>query len=199
MVGKSTGYLGDPYKSVGLTEIAFLPGFPDRILNYYESRPDNRTKTALYLAAKYNVEKLKGAIDTSYRYFRDDWDIDSHTISFTWLQRVGEHVIIEPFFRYYRQSEADFYVTTLDGTGINPDNIFPSGIPTGTGPFYSADYRLSKLETTTLGLKVVVFLADRFTFDVALEQYNMNGLDDITAPEAYPTATIYTLGFRYDF
>ena len=70
----------------------------------------------------------------------DDRDIDSHTVDLRFRWPVGGNSYFEPHVRYYTQSHADFYRTSLDGT-----------LPVPT--FASADYRLGEFDAITLGLK----------------------------------------------
>lgn len=187
--GTASGYLSDPYKIVRKnTELLpgiFLP------LTFGENRPDQRDKWIAYAAINHTVEKLKGAVETSYRLYHDTFGITSHTLAATWLQRLGDQVILAPSLRYYQQSAADFYRVSLDGTTINPGSR-----PNPAGPFFSADYRLSRFNSWTYGLKLVWTPKPSFQADVAWESYRMEGRDGITSKSAYPTAGIFTVGFR---
>ena len=66
-------------------------------------------------------------------------------------------------------------------------------------PFYSADYRLSELETWTLGLSVSWRLTRRCSVEAAYKHYLMRGLGGITAASNYPEAEIWTAGLRLEF
>jgi len=79
---------------------------------------------------------------------------------------------------------------------LNGSDITPTQIPSASGPFYSSDYRLSKLETTSLGMKLVWTPIDRLQLDVAYERYSMRGLDGGTSSYAYPRANVITLGIQ---
>ena len=151
-------------------------------------------KVVLYTSFQKYFEKLRAGLDTSYRFYADDWDIQSHTFKLAWRQRIGENWVLAPFARYYRQSAAEFYRLTLDGTGIDPHSAFDSA----DGPHYSADYRLSKMETTTIGIKANWFIGKDWKIDLAYEVYNMEGLDN-TPAAAYLTAKTYTIGISHEF
>ena len=99
-----------------------------------------------------------------------------------------------PSLRAYRQSAADFYFVTLTGTGIVP--IVP---PTGRAPYYSADYRLSALDTLDYGLKAIWTVTSRWQIDAAYDRYAMHGRDGITSGHAYPQATYATFGLKFAF
>ena len=140
--GESDGFLSDPYKSIlQNTELApglFLP------LTYQENRPDNRSKDILYLNTKHHFESLRGTLDVGLRFFTDSWGVDSQTLDFEWYQSFGEKFRFVPKIRYYRQSSADFYITNLSNA-----NFTPLDEPIGLSPHYSADYRLTDLDTVT--------------------------------------------------
>jgi len=134
--GKDSGYLTDPYKILSVVDgVSGNLRASDPYL--YEHRPDSRTRHALYWSTVHQFEKdvLRG----SYRYYWDDWGIKSHTIDLKYRMDLGEKSFLQPHVRYYVQDEADFYHY----------NLIDGAIP----QFASADYRLGKLTTTTLGLK----------------------------------------------
>ena len=49
------------------------------------------------------------ALHVDYRFFHDDWGIDSHTLDLSWYQPLGDGWMVVPGLRYYTQSAADFY------------------------------------------------------------------------------------------
>jgi hypothetical protein len=181
--GYANGYLADPYK-----------GF---VFDYYpggllpEKRPDFRSRQVGYLGYTQYITPLNASTELSYRISHDSFGILSHTLSAEWFQKIGRHVIISPSFRYYTQSAADFYMLHFPGD--------PTLDPTGVPPAYSSDYRLSKLDTFTYGIKAIVKLGDRWTLDAAYHRYEMIGRDNITSPSAYPKANIFTLGIGVKF
>lgn len=191
--GRASGFLQDQYKLVQKrTEI-----FPGVFLNLTpnENRPDYREKWVGFLGLNRTFSELRGALDASYRYYHDTFGTDAHTIDLAWFQRVGEHVILRPSFRFYDQSAAFFYIYDLDATSIRP----VAGAPRPQGPFYSSDFRLSALRTYTYGLKLIWNVNDRVSLDAAIEQYNMRGRDGVTPARAYPDARILTYGVEFSW
>jgi hypothetical protein len=189
--GRATGFMADPYKLVQKnTEVfpgVFLP------LTFAENRPSERNKGILFLGLNRSFPEVRGALDASYRYYRDTYDTDAHTLDLTWFQRVGEKIVLRPWLRYYQQTAAEFYRYKFDGTSIVPQ----AGPPRSAGPFYSSDFRLSALRTITYGFKVVWNVTDAVAVDAALEQYDMHGRDGITPKSAYVQARIVTAGVKY--
>ena len=191
--GRMTGFLADPYKLVQKnTEI--FPGV-SLPLTFGENRPHERNKGILFVRLNRSFPSLRGAVDSSYRYYRDTNGTDAHTLDLSWFQRVGEKVMLRPSLRLYDQSAAEFYQYNLDATKLTPF----SGPPRTGGPFYSSDFRLSALRTVNYGLKVIWNVTDSVAFDAALEQYDMHGRDGVTPASAYCTARIVTLGVKYSW
>ncbi|KPJ92975.1 MAG: hypothetical protein AMJ55_08920 [Gammaproteobacteria bacterium SG8_15] len=152
--GNESGYLTDPYKI--LTLVDGTTGDPVANPYVYEKRPDDRTRHALY--AQWNHQFTQDVLRMSYRYFTDDWGIDSHTVDMRYRYELGGKHFLEPHFRYYTQTAADFYHTSL----IN-GQIYD---------YASADYRLADLVTTTFGIKYGYAISDQSEFGIRLEQMN---------------------------
>lgn len=150
--GNEDGYLSDPYKILSVVDgttgdLAATPYL-------YEKRPGDRTRHSIY--AQWNHQFTKDVFRMSYRYFTDDWDIDSNTVDMRYRYEMGGKHFLEPHFRYYTQSAANFYHTSLiDGQTYN---------------YASADYRLADLTTTTIGLKYGYEISDTSEFGIRLEQ-----------------------------
>ena len=195
--GTSRGYMSDPYKIVSTTMLDIDPGF------YYtvpENRPMKKDKVSVFLSANHNVEKLHGALDASYRFYHDTFGINSHTLSLLWIQKIGENLILTPSIRLYRQSAADFYYPDLDAAGI-VTSYDPVLGETGTGkaPFYSSDYRLSKMQTIDVGMKLTWKIKSWVSADVAYDRYTSRALDNITAPDAFSKAHTFTFGLKFTY
>ena len=194
--GFSRGYLGDPYKSISRRETLEIPGFPSfsQAIPYFENRPDERLRLAFRLGLLRYVELLEGSLNTSYRLFQDDAGLLAHTLSLEWNQKLGDHFVLSPYYRFYRQSEADYYFVNLDDANFQPNDD-----RTGRPPYYSSDYRLSGLDAHTCGLKLVYRPTVWLSLDLAYERYFMAGNDAVTPSAAYPTANVLNLGFSARF
>ncbi|MBL9202587.1 MAG: DUF3570 domain-containing protein [Opitutaceae bacterium] len=191
--GRQTGYLSDPYKLVEKsTEVftgIFLP------LTFPENRPNEREKWTTLLALNRFFPEAHGALDASYRLYRDSFGIIAHTTDLAWLQRLGDRLILRPGLRFHDQTAADFYRYRFDGTAITP---LP-GRPRPGGPFYSSDWRLSAMRTLNLGAKLIWNATDALQIDAAWERYEMRGRDGVTPQSAYCRATIVTLGAKFSW
>jgi len=192
--GTARGYMSDPYKIVSTHLLDLDPG------TYYtppENRPREKDKTVLFLGLNRNFEQAHGALDLSYRYYRDSFGIRSSTLSARWIQDLGSHFTVEPSLRYYAQGAADFYYYDLDQAGVIT-TFEPVRGETGTGraPFYSSDYRLSRMSTLSVGLQVTWKIRPWIALDAAYDRYTSRGSDGVTPQAAYSKANTFTVGLR---
>jgi hypothetical protein len=193
--GQSRGFESDPYKIVSTTKLDLDPG------TYYtppENRPTHKNKVSIFLGLNHNLDALRAAIDASYRFYNDTYGISSSTLTLIWLQKVGENISLQPSIRYMEQSAADFYYPNLDKAGVIT-TYEPILGETGTGraPFYSSDYRLSHMRTTDYGFKVVWTAKPWLAVDVALNRYEMHGLDGVTPQILFCKANTITFGVKF--
>jgi hypothetical protein len=189
-LGHASGYLPEPHKVVS-KEIEVFQGV---FLNeeFGENSPNERSKETLFASINRAFPRLHGALEASYRLYGDSYGIVANTVGLTWSQHLGSHVIVEPDVRIYDQSAARFYYYDLNDTPIIPVHI-----PTGTGPYYSSDFRLSSFADTSVGLTVTWKPREWMQMDVAYEDYAMHGRDGVTPASAYPHAGISTAGVRF--
>jgi len=162
-VTRHQGYLTDPYK---LRDV----------------RPDERTEWALALRYRRYFDNRNAALHLDYRYYDDDWGIDSHTVYSAWYQSVGASFKIVPNVRYYSQSEADFY--------LQADNF---ALPATTAQ--SSDFRLSGYDAWSFGLKGI-YSASQWDLTLSVDQYRADGGDDHPALLEF-TLTSFGLTFRF--
>lgn len=193
--GQENGYLGDPYKVVQQS-VAPFPDFPDITIpiTLRENRPSSREKWTFFTELIRDLEKMNASLQTSYRFFSDDADIDSHTFAIEWFQKLSDNFVLKPHYRYYRQSAADFYFYNL-----NTMNIEIIRVDEGQMPFFSSDHRLSQMKTEAYGLKLIWFINDEWELNLKVDRYEMSGLDGVTHPSAYSDADTLTLGGRWWF
>ena len=179
--GSESGYLTDPYRQIDFTFGGFA--FP-------EIRPRHRSKEVFQAGLTHYFDAVSGSAELSYRFYHDSYGIDAHTAALTWHQKLGRHLIVEPAFRYYQQSSADFY-------RVGVANLFP-GFPLGENPqFYSADYRLSRMFTLDYGAQATVIVTDWLRLVAGYHRYEMHGLDNQTPAFMYPKANIVTVGVQF--
>jgi len=189
-LGYAHGYLNDPYRAVVFDE-SNLDVDNRVVLNNGEQRPSHRSSQALLLSLTQAVTSLDASVEGSYRFYHDSYDIYAHTMQVAWFQKIGKSLFVSPSARYYHQSAADFYGIQFPGDPINDPDAMPS--------FYSADYRLSKLEAFTLGLDSTIKLGEHCDLRLGYQRYWMHGLDHETDQSTYPKANIFTVGLMFRF
>ncbi len=129
-----SGYLTDPFKVVSQVDTGGLA-----TQHLYEHRPDKRQKHSFYWQTKHHYDG-DSVSDFSVRYMTDDWEIDSVTLDYKHFFQLGSHGYLEPQFRWYQQSAAEFYTPYLMDNDPLPE-------------FASADIRLGEFSAYTIGLK----------------------------------------------
>ena len=207
------GYLADPYKGVNFFINYLDPSFnPSPLGLKAEKRPDERFDQIANVSLSRFFKPLNASMEAVYRFYHNDYGIFSHTASLTWFQKIGSSVVVSPMFRFYNQTAADFYTVRVVGdpafpNGFDFDAFFANlGInipPIGKAPphpaLYSADYRLSQMNTYTLGVGLTWRIKDRVSLDAAYKRYMQQGLDSATSNRAYADANVWTLGLRVWF
>lgn len=168
-VSNDDGFLTNPYLNV----VRNYNGVTADVVQ--EKRPDKRTGYGA--AFKYaNALNDSLSLHLGYRFYQDDWDINSHTIdsdiyiqaSSKWLFKLG--------LRAYTQSKADFY-----GEG---KDFFTNET------YASSDERLSDFTALTYKSSVNYKVSDDLTFNLGANFYDQStGL----------SATYFVTGITYNF
>ena len=140
-----------------------------------ENRPNKRTAYGANL--KYITmfgENL--SFKVNYRFYTDDWDVTSHTIDHDIYYTLNKKITLGAGFRYYTQSEANFYNKNKD--------FFTNEI------YASSDERLSKFDAITYKASVDFKQNDKVSYNLGGQFYSQStGLD----------ASMITGGMKYKF
>jgi len=142
------GYLDDPYKRAWITSI---PNF------VRDSRPDGRQAWAFNAKLRHHVANANAAVHVDYRFFRDDWEIEAHTLEVAWHQVLADSWRVSPALRWYSQSQAFFYAPFYE-------NARSDG-------FASSDYRLSPFGAISARVDVIKTLGDALSLGGGVEFY----------------------------
>lgn len=135
------GYLTEPYKVISV--VSPFNGLP--IYTLTDNRPASRTRSSALLSSVYHLSN--DILYTSYRYYTDTWDVRSNTFDLKYRHDLSEGWYFEPHARFYRQTAASFYTIGLS-TILRPPE------------YATADYRLGRLKTLTLGTTVGFHIGD---------------------------------------
>lgn len=137
-----------------------------------EQLPDTRFKIPIGLRFNYYINEIV-SLRTYYRYYYDDWGINSHTASLEIPIKISQKFTIYPNYRYYQQTEADYFA--------------PFNQHISTDKFYTSDYDLSEFDSHQygIGIKYTDLLANSKLFGFGLKTVDLryssytrsNGLD----------------------
>lgn len=176
-VTRHEGFLSDPYK------LAVVDGSAVQ-----DVRPIERTLASWTTRYRYRFVKLRASTHADYRYFRDQWEVNAHSLSLAWYQDVGERWQFSPSLRYYSQSQAYFYApfySTARADGLR-----------------SSDYRLSPYGALTYGLGAR-YRVGEFELSLNAERYQSSGslaLGDVVVENpGLVDFSIASLGLGYKF
>ncbi|UII28337.1 DUF3570 domain-containing protein [Fulvivirga maritima] len=129
-----SGLLSTPFHRVYFNDGINNPQLKDRAV---ETLPDSRSKFPVGLRVNYYLSDLI-ILRGYYRYYHDDFDIDAHTMNLEVPVKVAQFFTVYPFFRYHTQTASKYFA--------------PYGVHERSEEFYSSDYDLSALSSTSLGL-----------------------------------------------
>jgi len=124
------GYLSNPYRSARLLGASL----PER---YPETRDSRALAFRLIKGFGTDDRALGRSIRGDYRYFRDTWDIEAHTLGLTFQRYFSDRWIGALRYRYYQQNAASFY----------SDNFAQEMT------FMARDKELSSFQSHSLGVK----------------------------------------------
>ncbi|MDZ7652016.1 MAG: DUF3570 domain-containing protein [Burkholderiaceae bacterium] len=173
---RGRGYFSDQYK-------------------FNDTRPRERDQTALLLRWNHHFAGVNGTLRSSWRSYRDSFDVKAGTLGLEWAQPVAR-VLVTPSLRYHTQSAARFYVDPVPGDDFPP-------LASQDPPYYSADHRLSAFGAYTAGLKVAVPFGKSWLFDAKVDYYEQRGewrIGGEGSPGLAPfKAQFYQVGLYYRY
>ncbi len=104
-----------------------------------EHLPSSRFKTAVGGRLNYYLNETF-VFRSYYRYYTDDWGIQSHTASLEIPIKLNDKFTVYPSYRYYTQTAADYFA--------------PYEKHTSSEEFYTSDYDLSEFNANQFGMGV---------------------------------------------
>jgi hypothetical protein len=165
----------DNYTSKSNTDVFQLADDIERL-------PHTRLKVPFGARFNYFInEKL--TLRTYYRYYSDDWGINSHTASIELPFKISDNFTLYPSYRFYTQTAAKYFAAYEQHLS--------------TEKFYTSDYDLSKYNASQIGFGITytdIFTERKIwklglkTVDLKYSNYKRNtGL----------RAGIVSLGFKF--
>lgn len=198
--GMSSGYHNDYFKVISvvnpdgtLTSAPWAASGTDNLPYLFEQRPDSRSKDIIFLRGVHHL--TEDVIHLSYRYFTDDWGINSNTLDFRYQYQLTPRQYLAPHIRYYTQTKADFYVHDLvQGTDVDASGNVNL-------QHASSDYRVGAFDSTTLGLSygLQVTKNSQFTVRGELMQQKIDNSEVPRPGEDIPDLSAIILQAGYSF
>lgn len=167
------GYLANPYR-----QFRYLVG--NGYLWSPEIFPEARASDTVTLRTRYHLPNHRAAVYGSYRYYRDGWEIKSHTLEIGYNHTLPSGWLFDVHVRNYRQSAAHFYSDLFPR--IDYQNYMTrdkqlsefTSLTIGAGVSYELPWRNRWIDRSSLNL-----YWDRIKFD--FDNYLDASVDGITA------------------
>ena len=163
------GLLSDPYK-------------------LRDTRPSKKKEWTLSFKYRQYFESRNAALHADYRLYNDDYGVTSHTAGIAWKKSLGDKLKISPRFRYYSQSEADFYA-------------FGDDYSLAKTEAQSSDHRLSGFGSTTRGVQISYELG-KWSMKMSFDRYSStNSLGHAASEKEHPALldfTLWSVGFNLE-
>ena len=133
------GLLSTPYQRVYFGDVAdsFIDNF--QLADAIERLPDSRFKVAFGGRLNWYLNETF-IVRTFYRYYFDEWGINSHTASIEVPVKITDKFTIYPSYRFYNQTAANYF-RPYEGA-------------LSTDKFYTSDYDLSEYSANQFGFGV---------------------------------------------
>jgi len=179
---KQDGLLSTPFQRVYFADIAdsFIQEF--QLADAIEQLPDSRFKVSGGGRLNWYINESV-VLRSYYRYYFDDWGINSHTASVEVPIKLTDKFTVYPSYRFYQQSAADYFYRYEEAFS--------------TDTFYTSDYDLSKYSANQFGMGVSytdIFTKMHFwklglkSIDVKFYKYDRNSTF---------SSSIVTAGFKF--
>ena len=107
-----------------------------RLADDVERLPSSRLKIPVGGRFHWYLNDL-ATLRTFYRYYFDNWGVDSQTASVELPLKLSSNWVFTPSFRWYEQSQADYFA--------------PYGVHLSTERYYTSDYDLSGFTSKQIG------------------------------------------------
>ena len=110
-----------------------------------EHHPDHRERRDAFLKLNQYLRN-RSSIKLNYRFYNDDWGVDSHEVGTKLSQYITHGVFTSYQYRWYTQTPADFYRDEYATTS-------------GIGGYLSGDYRMADLSSHLFGVALDIDLS----------------------------------------
>ncbi|MGL2985997.1 DUF3570 domain-containing protein [Flavobacterium sp. RSSA_27] len=176
------GLLSTPYQRVYFKDVAasFINNF--QLANDIERLPDSRFKLPIGARLHYYINE-RFVLRTYYRFYSDNWGIQSHTASIELPIKLTDRFTVFPMYRYYTQTASDYFA--------------PINTHLSTDQYYTSDYDLSAFDANQYGFGVnytdIFTKANIWKFGLKNIDFRYNHYDRSDGLKA----DIASLGFKF--
>jgi len=176
------GLLSTPYQRVYFKDVSasFINNF--QLANDIERLPDSRFKLPIGARLHYYINE-RFVLRTYYRFYSDNWGIQSHTASIELPIKLTDRFTVFPMYRYYTQTASDYFAPI--NTHLSSDR------------YYTSDYDLSAFDANQYGFGVnytdIFTGAKIWKFGLKNIDFRYNHYDRSDGLKAY----IVSLGFKF--
>ena len=134
-----SGLLSTPFHRIYFKDFedSFIENF--QLADDIERLPNARFKIAAGGRLNYYINEFL-VLRTYYRYYTDDWGINSHTASIELPIKIGDKFTLYPSYRFYNQTSVDYFA--------------PYEQHLSTSEFYTSDYDLSEYAANQFGFGI---------------------------------------------
>ncbi len=147
-----------------------------------ERLPDSRFKLPIGARLNYYINE-RFVLRTYYRYYSDNWDIQSHTANIELPIKVSDRFTFFPLYRFYTQIQSKYFA--------------PYETHLSTDKFYTSDPDLATFDSNQFGFGVNY--TDIFT-DAKIWKFGLKNIDfrfNHYQRSDNLTANIATIGFKF--
>ncbi|MEZ6017718.1 MAG: DUF3570 domain-containing protein [Planctomycetota bacterium] len=157
-LSSQSGFLETAYNAVVLEDPGLAPN-PNlfnnaRGVEVSEAVPNDRLRTAVYGGVKQSLGPGR-AVELRGRVYSDDWGIAAYDVEPRYYQALGDKHLLRFRYRYYTQSEADFYQDTfLQADGTPVDRTQDADLGDFTAQSFGVKWIYTPRETSRWGVGV---------------------------------------------
>jgi hypothetical protein len=191
------GLLSSPYHRIYFSDKAnyyigqaqYIPEYESetnvgvyKLADDIERLPDSRFKLPIGARLNYYINE-RFVLRSYYRYYSDNWNIQSHTLNFELPIKVSDRFTVLPLYRYYTQTQSEYYA--------------PYEMHLSTEKYYTSDADLSTFDSNQYGLGINY--TDIFT-GAKIWKFGLKNVDfrfNHYQRSDNLTANIATIGFKF--
>ena len=182
----SDGFLAQP------TDILITDTYPNGI---YAQYPEQR-KGSAYAVRLITLLNEPTSLHVLYRYYRDDWHIQSDTVNLELYRDISPSVVLGARYRYYGQTSS-FFAKDL--------NTYTPG-----DPFVAVNYRMYAFNSNTVGAMAIIKPSPGFLSGFDADKVKVKLSADVFSTSSHPniqyqydtdrlTGLFTTIALDYDF